>query len=127
VGPISAIRQRRRIPLIDVGAIAAVKRHRIAVKPGVARLTETGALFADGSAGDFDAVVLATGFRAALDELVDIPGAIDPDGTPVDWRGGGACPNLFFVGYEIVPTGHLREIARRATMVAAEIAGLLRS
>ena len=123
VGPISAIRQRRRIPLIDVGTIAAIKRRRIAVAPGVARLTETGALFADGSAGDFEAVVLATGFRAALDELVDIPGAIDPDGTPVDWRGGGACPNLFFVGYEIVPTGHLREIASRAEVVAAAIAG----
>ena len=127
LGPISAIHQRRRIPLIDVGTIAAVKRRQIAVKPGVARLTETGALFADGSAADFDAVVLATGYRAALEELVDVPGAIDPDGAPVDWRGGGVCPNLFFVGYEIVPTGHLREIARRATMVAAEIAGLLRS
>ena len=123
LGPISTIQQRRRIPLIDVGTIAAVKRGQIAVKPGVARLTETGALFADGSAGDFEAVVLATGFRAALDELIDVPGAIEPDGTPVDWRGGGVCPNLFFVGYEILPTGHLREIARRAQSVAAKIAG----
>jgi hypothetical protein len=123
MGPISAIRKRRRIPLIDVGTIAAVKHGQIAVKPGVARLTDTGAVFADESAADFDAIVLATGFRAALDEIVDVPGALDPDGTPRDWRGGGVCPNLFFVGYEIEPTGQIRQIARRAQAVAAEIAG----
>ena len=123
MGPISAIKLRRRIPLIDVGTVAAIKRGAIAVRPGVARLTETGALFADGSEAELDAVVLATGFRAALDQLVAVPGVLDDSGSPRDWRAGGACPNLFFVGYEIVPTGHLREIAIRAEAVAAEIAG----
>ena len=127
MGPISAVKLRRRIPLIDVGTIAAIKRGEIAVKPGVARLTETGAVFADGSAAELDAVVLATGFRAALEELVAVPGVLDESGAPRDWRAGGACPNLFFVGYEIVPTGHLREIAIRAEAVAAEIAGAGRS
>ena len=77
LGPISAIKLRRRIPLIDVGTIAAVKRGEIAVKPGVARLTARGAVFADDSAAEFDAVVLATGFRAALDEFVAVPGVLD--------------------------------------------------
>jgi indole-3-pyruvate monooxygenase len=123
MGPISAIKQRQRIPLIDVGTIAAIKRGAIAVKPGVARLTETGAVFADDSVAELDAVVLATGFRAALAELVAVPGVLDDSGSPRDWRAGGAGPNLFFVGYEIVPTGHLRQIALRAEAVAAEIAG----
>jgi indole-3-pyruvate monooxygenase len=123
MGPISAIKLRRRIPLIDVGTIAAIKRGAIAVKPGVARLTETGAVFADDSVAELDAVVLATGFRPALEELIAVPGVLDDSGSPRDWRAGGACPNLFFVGYEIVPTGHLREIALRAEAVAAEIAG----
>jgi len=123
LGPISAIKLRRRIPLIDVGTIAAIKRGAIAVKPGVARLTETGAVFADDSVAELDAVVLATGFRAALEDFVAVPGVLDDSGAPRDWRGGGACPNLFFVGYEIVPTGHLRQIATRAEAVAAAIAG----
>ncbi len=122
LGPLSAIKLRRRIPLIDVGTIAAVKRGDIAVKPGVEHLTETGAVFADGSEAAFDTVILATGFRPALEEIIDVPGALDDDGHPRDWRGGGARANLFFVGYEIVPTGHLREIALRAEAVAAEIA-----
>ena len=123
LGPISAIKKRRRIPLIDVGTIAAIKRGQIAVKPGVARFTERGAVFADGSAAELDAVVLATGFRPALEEMVAVPGVLDEEGGPRDWRGGPACPNLFFVGYEVVPTGHLREIGLRAEAVAAAIAG----
>jgi indole-3-pyruvate monooxygenase len=122
MGPISAIKLKQRIPLIDVGTIAAIKRGEIGVKPGVARLTERGAVFADDSAAEVDAVVLATGFRAALAEFVCVPGVLDDGGSPRDWRGGGACPNLFFVGYEVVPTGHLRQIAIRAQAVAAEIA-----
>jgi indole-3-pyruvate monooxygenase len=122
MGPISTIKLRQRIPLIDVGTIAAIKRGEIAVKPGVARLTETGAVFADGSAAEVDAIVLATGFRAALEQLVAVPDVLDENGSPRDWRAGAACPNLFFVGYEIVPTGHLRQIAICAQAVAAEIA-----
>jgi cation diffusion facilitator CzcD-associated flavoprotein CzcO len=123
LGPLSAIEQRRRIPLIDVGTIAAVKRGAIAVKPAVARLTEAGADFSDGSAGVFDAVVLATGYRPALAELVDVPGVLDAEGYPLAWRAGGDHPNLFFVGYRTVATGLLREIGREAEAVAAALAG----
>jgi indole-3-pyruvate monooxygenase len=125
MGPISAIKLRRRIPLIDVGTIAAIKRGQIAVKPGVARLTETGAAFSDGSTDDFDAVVLATGFRPALSEFVELPGVLDDQGYPRDRRdrqAGGGIPNLFFVGYQIAATGHLREIGLEAQAMAAELA-----
>jgi indole-3-pyruvate monooxygenase len=122
LGPMSAIKLRRRIPLIDVGTIAAIKRGEIAVKPAVARLTESGAVFSDDSAGDFEAVVLATGFRPALAGLVDVPGVLDEDGCPWDWRGGGDVPNLFFVGYHNVATGLLREIGLEAEAVAAALA-----
>ena len=37
------------------------------VRPGLAAFTDTGARFADGSAGDFDVIVLCTGYRPALD------------------------------------------------------------
>jgi cation diffusion facilitator CzcD-associated flavoprotein CzcO len=70
LGPLTAFKLHRRVPLIDVGTIAAVKRGDIAVKPAVARLTETGALFADGGADEFDGVVLATGYRPALEDIV---------------------------------------------------------
>jgi cation diffusion facilitator CzcD-associated flavoprotein CzcO len=122
LGPLSAIKLRRRIPLIDVGTIAAIKRGDIAVKPAVEHFTATGAVFADGSEGEFDAVVLATGYRPALGDIVAVPGVLDDAGYPRDWRGGGACPNLFFVGYDQPSTGLLRQIAIEAEAVAAAIA-----
>ena len=124
LGPLTAIKRRRRIPLIDVGTLAAIKRGDIAVKPAVARLTETGAAFADGSAAEFEAAVLATGYRPALEEIVDVPGALDGEGLPVPrgGQGGGPANNLYFVGFDVVSTGMLREIARQAEAVAAAIA-----
>jgi cation diffusion facilitator CzcD-associated flavoprotein CzcO len=117
-GPISSIAERGRIPILDVGTIAAIKRGDITVKPAVAALTETGASFADGSELAFDAVILATGYRSGLAEIVDVPGVLDDDGIPKDWRGGGACPGLYFVGFASVATGLLREIALAAEVAA---------
>jgi hypothetical protein len=78
-------------------------------------------VFADGSTGEFDAAVLATGYRPALEEIVGIPGVLDDEGYPRDWK-GGAHPGLFFVGYTQPPTGLLREIAIQAEAVAVQIA-----
>jgi hypothetical protein len=47
---------------------------------------------------------------------------LDAEGYPRDLRGGSAAPGLFFVGYESVSTGLLREIALQAEAVAAELA-----
>src|SRR4029079_8223498 len=85
-GPLTSIERRGRIPIIDVGTIAAIKRGDIALKPALARFSETGAVFADGSEDDFDAAILATGYRPALAEMVDVPGVLDGDGVPRDWR-----------------------------------------
>jgi indole-3-pyruvate monooxygenase len=122
LGPLSAIKLRRRIPLIDVGTIGAIKRGEIGVKPAVERFTETGAVFSDESVADFEAAILATGFRPALEEIVDVPGVLDGEGYPLDWQGGAAHPNLFFVGYANVATGLLREIALQAEAVAEALA-----
>ncbi len=124
MGAVSSILLRGRIPIIDVGTIDAIKRGQIAVKPGVARLTKDGAVFADGTEARFDSVIMATGYRPGLAGLIDIPGVLRDDGSPKDWRGGGVCPGLYFVGYESPPTGLLREITRRAEAIAATAAGV---
>jgi indole-3-pyruvate monooxygenase len=126
-GPLTSIERQRRIPIIDVGTIAAIKRGEIAVKPAVSRLTESGAAFTDDTSADFDAVVLATGYRPALGQILNVPGVLDDQGYPRDWRGGGAQPNLYFVGYTQPATGLLRQIGidAEATAAAIEAAGAL--
>jgi indole-3-pyruvate monooxygenase len=121
LGPLSSIVLKGRIPVIDVGTIDAIKRGKIIVKPGVERLTETGAIFVDGTSEDFEAVVLATGYRPGLADIIDIPGVLDARGHPKNRKQSGH-PGLYFVGYENVSTGLLRQIGLEAEAVAADIA-----
>ena len=63
-------------------------RGRIALRPAVAGLDEAGAIFADGSRVDADAVILATGYTAAFPFL--------PDGVPPRIDGALALYRLVF-------------------------------
>ena len=47
-----------------------IRRGAIKVRPGVSAFTEIGAIFADGTHGAFDAVILATGYRSGLEGLL---------------------------------------------------------
>jgi len=120
LGPVSSILLRGRIPIIDIGTVDAIKRGAIAVKPGVARCTARGAIFADGSEGDFDAIITATGYQPALADIVDIPGVLDARGHPRSWKADEA-QGLYFVGFDNVATGLLRQIGLQAEAVTADV------
>jgi len=121
-GPMTQIRRHRRIPLLDIGTVAHIRRRDIEVLPGVEAFTETGARFAGGATRELDAVVLATGYRPALAAFLE-PAAevLDEDGAP---RASGAetLPGLFFCGFHVAATGMLREIAREARRIARAVA-----
>ena len=99
-----------KVPIIDVGWIAAVKSRRLHVRGDIARFTPTGVEFGDGTAEDFDVVIAATGFATGLATLIDAPGSLDDRGFPRH-RSGGATnhPGLHFMGYTESTRGHLFE------------------
>lgn len=111
------------IPLIGFHLVDAIRGHVIAVRPAVARFTETGVAFIDGRSEPFDDVILATGYRAALGALgahalVDSCGygrrvrrVVSPD-----------YPNLYFIGHNNDTRGAIFNIASDAPRVRAEIA-----
>jgi cation diffusion facilitator CzcD-associated flavoprotein CzcO len=120
-GPMTQIRRHGRIPLLDIGTVARIRRREIEVLPGVDAFTAMGARFADGIERDFDGVVLATGYRPALAEFLE-PAAdvVDADGVPTA-SGAETLPGLYFCGFYVSPTGMLREIARDAKRIARAI------
>jgi putative flavoprotein involved in K+ transport len=116
----------KRVPLIDVGFVDALKRGRVTVKPAVSALTPTGAVFADGTTEAFDAIVAATGFATGLESLLDVPGALDEAGEPRARSGDPtAWPGLYFTGFIHSLRGHLFEANRASRRIARHIARYL--
>lgn len=117
----------RRIPLIDVGFVDALKRGRVKVRAAVERLTTTGAVFADGTNESFDAIIAATGFTTGLESLVDVPDVLDACGEPRSPLGELAvAPRLYFIGFVHTLRGHLFEANRASRRLARQVEAYLR-
>ena len=122
-GPLTQIRKRGRIPLIDVGTMRLIRSGEIKVRPGISEFTERGVIFADGSMEEFDAVILATGYRPALDAwFAEAPAVTDAQDIPRTSGYEAGVPGLYFCGFINVPTGLLREIGIEAQRIAQAIA-----
>jgi cation diffusion facilitator CzcD-associated flavoprotein CzcO len=106
-----------RIPVIDVGTVAAIKSGKIRIAPDIAGFTEHGAFFTDGRQEAFEAVILATGYRPAYDKF--LPAELRPAKSGVNPRASEL--GLYLVGFHNPVTGLLREIGREATAVVADI------
>ncbi len=121
-GPMVQTRRHRRVPLIDVGTEEAIKRGDVAVKhAGIGRFTGRGVVFTDGAERSFDAVVLATGYRPAVDAFLEEAGAMEEGAPRVDGA-ELALPGLYFCGYTVSPGGMLSVIRAQAPAIARAIA-----
>jgi pyruvate/2-oxoglutarate dehydrogenase complex dihydrolipoamide dehydrogenase (E3) component len=68
----------------------------------------------------YDVIILATGFRPNLRELLpDAQGVLDAHGAPIATGRTTAEPGLYFCGQIASPTGQLREIGVEAARIAA--------
>jgi cation diffusion facilitator CzcD-associated flavoprotein CzcO len=89
-----------RTPVIDVGFVPALKAGKISLRPAVDSFTAAGVTYLDQREEPFDAVILATGFRSGLDELLEPQGLLNAQGNPRFPSGAPtACPGLYFMGF----------------------------
>lgn len=121
-GPIAQIREDGRIPLIDLGTLDLMRAGRLRARPGIERVEGATVSFTDGTAGDYDAILLATGYSVDLRPLLgEMAGVLDGTGRPLR-SGEELAPGLWFCSYHTVPNGQLREIARQAPVIARGVA-----
>ena len=117
-GPMQMIEEDGRVPVIDFGAVEKIREGRIKVRGAIARFTERGVTFAEGGSENFDAVILATGFKPDLRALLpDAEDVLDANGRPLVSDQPTTRPGLYFVGAIASPTGQLRQIRIGATRI----------
>src|SRR5258708_30675206 len=122
-GPRQMVEEDGRVPLIDIGTLGKIRDGSIKNCGGIGRLTPDGVVFADGASRKFDAIILATGFRPDLRQLMpDLAGGLDRHGMPLVTGRTTRAPGLYFCGQITSPTGQLREIGLEAQRIA-ELAG----
>ncbi|KAE8807429.1 putative indole-3-pyruvate monooxygenase YUCCA9 [Hordeum vulgare] len=64
IGPLQIKKSTGKTPVLDIGALRKIRDGEIKVVPAINRFTESGVEFADGRKEDFDAVILATGYKS---------------------------------------------------------------
>lgn len=122
-GPLTNIVEKHRTPLIDIGTMAKIRAGKIRIYPGIESSDRRQMHFADGRSANFDAIVLATGYRPFLETIVPdfdrrFQGADRPKRGELQPGNDG----LYFCGFNTVSTGLLRQIGLEAVDIARSIA-----
>lgn len=96
--PNAQLREKGKTPVIDVGTLAKIRSGEIEVLGEIDRLEGSEVVFVDGTRRAFDTVILATGYRPSLVDLLADLVADLPDPLPV--VGTGALEGLYFIGFD---------------------------
>jgi len=111
------------VPTIDVGLIKALREGKVTIVASVDRFADAAVHLTDGSTITPDAVVVATGYRRGLEDLVGDLDVLLPNGRPkvnADDQLIGA-PGLYFIGYSNPITGNIRQLKIDAKKIAKRV------
>lgn len=113
-----------RIPVQDVGLIAAVRSRAVEPVPAVEGFDGAEVLLAGGPRITPEVVVVATGYDRGLDGIVGHLGVLDERGRPEVHgpRTPEGAPGLYFTGYTNPISGMFRELAIDARRIARTVA-----
>ncbi|OIW03075.1 hypothetical protein TanjilG_19355 [Lupinus angustifolius] len=100
-GPIELKLATGKTPVLDVGQLAKIKSGNIKVMEGVKEITRNGAKFVDGQEKEFDAIILATGYKSNVPTWLKSCEFFDKNGMPKmpfphGWKGE---QGLYTVGF----------------------------
>lgn len=124
--PVPDHRLLEGLPTLSSELLPAVRRGAVGVRPAIERLQGGRVRFADGSEGEFDAVVYATGYRISLPFLSR--GLLEPRGRRLPLYRRIVPPrltNLFLAGFVDAPSGLLPLVETQGAWIAAVLEGRL--
>ncbi|OWM89163.1 probable indole-3-pyruvate monooxygenase YUCCA4 [Punica granatum] len=100
-GPTELKNVTGKTPVLDVGALSQIRSGKIKVTEGVKEIMKTGAKFMDGQEEEFDAIILATGYKSNVNSWLKSGEFFTKEGMPKipfpnGWRGENG---LYKVGF----------------------------
>ncbi len=112
LAPSEQLRTLSKTPVIDVGTLAEIKAKNIMVLPDIQEFKQDSVVFVDGQNLKFDAVILATGYKAQLQGIIEnIAPLLNERGYPTKmWSDDLNYKGLYFLGFNLPLTGILRDI-----------------
>jgi len=119
IAPAKQLREYGKTPVLDLGTVAEIKNGNIKVLPDVKHFTKNGIIFKNGEEHKFSTVILATGYRAKVEDfLEDTRGIFNEFQLPKQpvFEDG-----LFFVGFDAYSSGLLDSIKRNSEKVVDAI------
>lgn len=124
IAPSRQLRETGQTPVIDLGTVDFIRSGAIKVKPAIEEFTHTGVLFTNGDECEYDAVIMATGYRAQLNDWFSIDKIhFDDNRLPRNTVGQDELQGIYFVGYNnYAPGGGLGIIRSESKIVVDHIA-----
>ena len=99
--PAVQLRETGKTPIVDIGTIQAIKDGKIKVMKDVDHFTSAGVIFKDGQHLDLDAVILATGYKAKVEDFLERgTEVLDKYGCPQQPIANGYHEGLYFLGFD---------------------------
>lgn len=122
-GPFEEIKKDRTIPLLDIGTVKHIRQGHIKVNGAIDHIKGSSVYFSDGKSEDFDVIVACIGFNSDNAKIIAIDkNRFEDLKVCVDQQKNFGKDGLYFCGFWIGPTGHIREITADAQKIAGDIA-----
>jgi len=101
VHPAQQLRDTGKTPIIDLGTVEYIKKGKIKILGDISHFYNDGVVLKSGEQRAFDAVILATGYRAKIEDfLEDTDGLFDRFSVPKQPVADGKHKDLYFVGFD---------------------------
>ncbi|XP_009781970.1 putative indole-3-pyruvate monooxygenase YUCCA4 [Nicotiana tabacum] len=100
-GPLELKNATGKTPVLDVGALSQIRNGKIQIMHGVKEITKIGAKFIDGKEGEYDSIILATGYKSNVPSWLKGTDFFTEQGMPKTpfpngWKGENG---LYTVGF----------------------------
>jgi len=101
IPPARQLRETGKTPVVDLGTVEQIKAGNINIIPDIDHFIVEGIVDVHGDTHRFDAVLLATGYRAKVEDFMETTeGLLDKHGVPKSPVGKGQYEGLYFVGFD---------------------------